>query len=81
VAESDLVRSAQEQGLPGRLIGEEWRFLKSALQEWLGAPTTTKPSKQAVLSRIGKWKGDSYLGQELEETYQRRGRPMIEDAS
>lgn len=31
-------RMLREQGLPGRKIGEEWRFLRGALADWLRAP-------------------------------------------
>ncbi len=31
-------RLLKEQGLPGRKIGEEWRFLRGALADWLRAP-------------------------------------------
>ena len=33
----DVVRALAEQGdLPGRKLGEEWRFSRSAILEWLG---------------------------------------------
>ena len=34
VAEEDVIRLAILRELPGRQIGEEWRFLKTALQDW-----------------------------------------------
>lgn len=32
-------RLVKEQGLPGRKIGEEWRFLRGAIADWLSEPT------------------------------------------
>ena len=77
VSEADIVRLASSQGLPGRLIGTEWRFSKSALQDWLRTPPP-RPSKEAMLAGIGAWQDDPYLEEMLEEIYKRRGRPMTE---
>src|SRR5713101_1776419 len=77
VSEAEVVRLVQQQHLPGRLIGTEWRFLKSALQDWLRTPPP-RGSKEAVLSAAGAWKDDPYLEEELKEIYKRRGRPMTE---
>jgi excisionase family DNA binding protein len=74
VTEPDVIRMVEQQNLPGRCIGQEWRFLKSALQDWLRTPLP-RPTKEAVLSRIGSWQDDPYFEQELEEIHQRRGRP------
>jgi excisionase family DNA binding protein len=78
--EEEVVRLVQYQGLPGRQTNTGWRFLKSALQDWLSIPPP-KPSKEAVLSRIGNWKDDPYVGEELKKIYERRGRPMNGDES
>lgn len=77
VLQEEVVRLARQQGLPGRLLGAEWRFLKSALRDWLRTPST-QGSKEAVLSVAGVWKDDPYLEEELKEIYKRRGRPMTE---
>jgi excisionase family DNA binding protein len=78
ITEAEVIRMVDQQHLPGRLIGQEWRFLKSALQDWLRIPLP-KPSKEAALSRIGSWQNDPYLEQELEEIHKRRGRPVSAD--
>jgi excisionase family DNA binding protein len=78
--EEEVVRLVQYQGLPGRQTNTGWRFLKSALQDWLSIPPP-KPSKEAVLSRIGNWKDHPYVDQELKEVYERRGRPTSGDES
>jgi len=77
VPEADVVRLTSTQGLPGRLIGSEWRFSKSALQDWLRTPPP-RPSKEAMLSSIGAWQDDPYLEEMLKGIYRRRGRPMTE---
>jgi excisionase family DNA binding protein len=80
LSEAEVLRLVQQQDLPGRLVGTEGRFLKSALQDWLRTPPRTG-SKEAVLSVAGAWKGDPYLEEELNEIYKRRGRPMTEGGS
>ena len=71
VTESDLMRLVTDQALPGRQFGTEWRFLKSAIQEWLRTPPV-QGSREAVLSAAGIWKDDPLLEEELEEIYRRR---------
>ena len=78
--ETEVVRLVNYQDLPGRLAGSEWRFLKSAIQEWLSKPIP-RPSKEAQLAVAGMWKDDPYAEEELKEIYRRRGRPMTEDES
>jgi excisionase family DNA binding protein len=79
VSEAEVVRLVQQQDLPGRLLGTDWRFLKSALQDWLRTPPR-RGTKEAILSVAGAWKDDPYLEEELKEIYRRRGRPMTEAA-
>ena len=78
VSETDLMRLVQDQALPGRQFGAEWRFLKAAIQDWLKTPPK-RGSREAVLSTIGSLKDDPYLMEELKEIYRKRGRPMTED--
>ncbi len=40
-------RMIKEQGLPGRKIGEEWRFLRGAIADWLRAPGGNAPAVAA----------------------------------
>jgi excisionase family DNA binding protein len=79
LTESEMTLLVQTQGLPGRAVGAEWRFLKTALQDWLRASPSTKPSKEALLARAGSWKDDPDLDEMLKEIHKRRGRPMTED--
>ena len=77
VSEPEVVRLVQQQDLPGRLLGNEWRFLKSALQDCLQT-FPQRGSKEAVLSVAGAWKNDPHVDEELAEIYKQRGRPMTE---
>jgi excisionase family DNA binding protein len=76
--EAEVVRLIHSQGLLGRAVGGEWRFLKTALQDWWRTPLP-RPSKEAMRSTIGSWKDDPYLEEMLKEIYRKRGRPMTED--
>ena len=76
--EEEVVRLAQMQDLPGRLAGVEWRFLKTAIQQWLSTPPL-KGNKEALMALAGIWKDDPYVEEELKEIYRRRGRSMTED--
>jgi excisionase family DNA binding protein len=71
VPAEDVVRMVRTQGLPGRQIGEEWRFLKAGIQLWLG----TSPMRKGLLGHIGAAKDDPYRDEMLAEIYNRRGRP------
>lgn len=80
--EESVVAAATGQGLPGRLVGGEWRFLKSAIQQWLSvSQPTAEMRKAALLAFAGSWKDDPYLEDMVEEIYRKRGRPITEDGS
>lgn len=80
VSEEDVLRMIREQGLAGRQIGQEWRFLKSALQKWLETPAW-RSGKEAMLAQAGAFHDDTDLAAIVEEAYRRRGRPITEDGS
>jgi excisionase family DNA binding protein len=67
-----------EQGLPARHLGEEWRFLKQAIESWLSTPYIEE-NKEGVWAAAGSWKDDPYLDEMLKEIYRRRGRPVAEE--
>jgi excisionase family DNA binding protein len=81
LSEADVLRLVNEQGLPVRRLGQEWRFLKAAIQDWLRSGTPPKSNKEAWLELAGVWKDDPYLEDMLKEIYQQRGRSMTEDES
>jgi excisionase family DNA binding protein len=73
--EKEVVAAATTQGLPARLVGGEWRFSRTALQQWLSASQpTTEMRKAAQLALAGAWKDDPDIEQIVEEAMRRRGR-------
>jgi excisionase family DNA binding protein len=79
VAEAEVVRMVGPRGLPGRLIGSEWRFSKTALDQWLRTPPGPS-TRESLLALTGVWKDDPDAEEMLREIYRRRGRPITEDA-
>jgi excisionase family DNA binding protein len=72
---AELIQLVHAQGLPGRNAGSEWRFHRSAIQEWLSVAAATPQSrKEAQLALAGKYKEDRELMQICEEAYRQRGR-------
>ncbi len=76
VSETEIVELMRRQGLPGRKIGDGWRFLKAAIQEWLRLPE----KENFWWKHFGALKGDPYLDEMLEQIYRDRGRPATEEA-
>ncbi len=79
VAQAEVVRMVGPRGLPGRLIGSEWRFSKTALDQWLRTPPGPS-TKESLLALTGAWKDDPHVEDMLQEIYRQRGRSMTEDA-
>jgi hypothetical protein len=80
--EADVVDLVHSQALPGRCIAGDWRFLKTAIQDWLGTTSPTwETRKVAILELAGKYKEDPDLEGIVEDAYRRRGRPIIEGGS
>jgi excisionase family DNA binding protein len=80
--EREVIAAASTQGLPGRLVGGEWRFLKSAVQQWLSvSQPTAEMRKAAQLAMAGIFKDDPDLEQIVEEAMRRRGRQPGPDGS
>jgi excisionase family DNA binding protein len=69
-----VVRLVGQQGLPGRHIDGEWRFLKSAVDGWLSG----RNGKRSLLSFAGEMADDDSWQEMLDEIYKRRGRPEVE---
>lgn len=78
--EDAVVSLVHSQDLPGRFAGSYWRFLKSAIQEWLSKPPP-RYSKEAQHSVAGLLRDDPDLVPMVEEIYRQRGRPITEDGS
>ena len=78
VSEADITRLVHDQALPGRLLGGEWRFFKSAIQDRLSTPPV-RGSREAVLSTAGCMKDDPYLEAEIKEIYRKRREDLVGD--
>src|SRR5947209_8805211 len=71
---SEMTALIEGQGLPARRVGEDWRILKAAIQDWL----RTTPAKTDFWSMAGAFKDDPHLEEIVKEAYRRRGRPITE---
>ena len=79
----DLRRMIKEQGLPGRKIGSEWRFLRGAIADWLrapgGSPTpAAQPEKPARTERPARAERPAFDDRAQREERPRRRFPDIE---
>jgi len=73
VTEKDIVHLVRKQGLPGREVGNDWRFLRASIDSWLGRPEV--PSQARFWqTHFGALKADPYLADIVREAYRRRGR-------
>jgi excisionase family DNA binding protein len=73
--EADVVSAIHAQGLPGRLVGGEWRLLKDAVQHWLGTPLPRAETRKALLlTAAGSFADDPDLTRIVEEAMRLRGR-------
>ena len=74
VSETEIVELMRRQGLPGRKIGTQWRFLKAAIQDWMRFPE----KENFWWRQFGALKGDPHLEEMVEQIYHERGRPISE---
>jgi excisionase family DNA binding protein len=77
LSEADVMELVQHQGLPARQVGGQWRFLKAALQRWLGA--SQKEGNDGIWAAAGTLKDDPYLEEMLMSIERMRGKAMPED--
>jgi excisionase family DNA binding protein len=75
VSESDVLDLATKHELPGRKIGQHWRFHRQGLAEWL----LRRSAKNRLLRHAGVMKHDPDMEKMLEQIYRDRGRPMTEN--
>lgn len=79
LSERQVIDLVHKQNLPGRAAGNDWRFLKSAVQDWLAIGPSGRPSrKEAQLVLAGKYKDDPDLMHICEEAYRQRGQTITE---
>jgi hypothetical protein len=70
-----VMRLAVQQFLPGRQVEGQWRFLRSALADWL----REKSGKAVLLSQAGTLAQDESLPQVRDAIYRERGRAEAEE--
>src|SRR5262245_45476608 len=78
LGEAAVLRLVEEQALPARRLGDEWRLLKSAIQEWLKTPAPSA-KKEGIWAWAGAFKDDPHWQEIVEGAYRRRGRPLMEE--
>lgn len=79
LAEAEVLTLIQEDGLPARKVGNEWRLLMTAIQEWLStSPPTLQARKEGQLALAGKYKDDPDLVRICEAAYRQRGQALPE---
>jgi excisionase family DNA binding protein len=71
-----IEREAAQGNIPGRQIGDSWRFLKSAIDEWLRG----RDNRAVLLRQAGALKDDPYADELLKMIYEWRGRPEVDEA-
>jgi hypothetical protein len=72
-----VARRAAEGEIPGRLVEGAWRFLLSALEDWL----RHVDPRTVLLRQAGALREDDSLEELLAEIYRARGRPETETDS
>lgn len=77
--EADVLRLVEEQGLPARRLGNEWRFLLAAIRSWLSMGAPPKSNKEAWMELAGVWRDDPYFYELLHEMEKGRRESMAED--
>ncbi len=77
VPEEKIERQVLQGKIPGRRIENEWRFLKTAVDEWLGSYDT----RTVLLSQSGALSDDEKLDELRMMIYSERGRGETEDFS
>lgn len=74
VPKETVERQASRGNLPARRIEDSWRFLKSAIDDWL----RSQDSRLILLQQAGALVDDDSLAELRAELYSQRGRPEAE---
>ena len=69
-----VASQALKGNIPGQKIENDWRFLKSAIDEWLSAKNT----RSILLAQAGAFANDDSLARLRSSIYEARERPEIE---
>jgi hypothetical protein len=70
-----VASQALKGNIPGRKIENDWRFLKSAIDDWL----RSKNSSSILLAQAGALADDDEIERLRESIYQARERPEVDD--
>ena len=70
-----VLRQALQGNIPGRNIEDGWRFLKTAIDDWL----RLQSSRTILLQQAGALADDNSLTELRAEIYQARGRSEVDD--
>ena len=76
--EADVLAMIEQQDLPARRFGNEWRFFKAAIQKWLSA--SANANKEGIWAAAGSLRDDPFLEEMLAEIERMRGRPTSEES-
>ena len=66
-----VARQAESGQIPGRQVEGSWRFLLSALEDWLGQ----RDSKAIFFEQAGAFRDDESMDELVSEIYRARRRP------
>jgi excisionase family DNA binding protein len=69
-----VIRQATQGQIPGRRIEDTWRFLKTAIDDWL----RSQDSRLRLLQQAGALADDETLPTLRDEIYHSRKRPEVE---
>ena len=69
-----VTNQAVRGNLPGRKVENDWRFLKTAIDDWL----RTKSSRAVLLHQVGAFADDDSLTQLRDTIYEARERPEVD---
>jgi excisionase family DNA binding protein len=75
LSKETIERQASQGQIPGRGIEDTWRFLKAAIDDWLGG----HDSRTIFLQQAGALAADETLSQLRDMIYTERGRPEAEE--
>jgi excisionase family DNA binding protein len=74
--EATVRQYAARLEIPGRQVGDQWRFSRPALDEWLRG----RSGKEVLLSQAGAFEDDQEdLAALRASIYRDRGRPEVEE--
>lgn len=76
LTEDQVKGLVRDDGLPGRVVGSEWRFLKASLQDWLRGPDPRIHNFWST--QAGALKDDSAFQDFCREEERKRNRSLAE---